>query len=95
MLDKAPNQPSKFRTKNWVERNNNVRGTYNTSMYKTSMLKLSLCVYSDAYIFVSRTITITGAGDNDAAKEAYERDKGVIFKNCEPFTDCTNKTNNT
>ena len=32
------------------------------------MLKSSLYYYSDAYIFVSGTITITGEGDNDAAK---------------------------
>ena len=59
------------------------------------MLKSSLCDYNDAYISVSGTITITGAGDNDAAKEAYERDNGVIFKNCKPFTDCISKTSNT
>ena len=32
------------------------------------MLNVSLCDYSDAYILVSGTITITGAGDNDAEK---------------------------
>ena len=29
LLDKTPNQPCKFRTKNWVEINGDVRGTYN------------------------------------------------------------------
>ena len=45
------------------------------------MLTSSLCNYSDAYILVSGTITITGEGDNDAAKRENARNKGVIFKN--------------
>ena len=49
------------------------------------MLKSSLCDYSDAYILVKGTTTITGAGDNAAARHADERDKGVAFKNCAPF----------
>ena len=46
------------------------------------MLKTSFCDYSDAYILVSRTITITGKADNDVTKRADKRKKGVIFKNC-------------
>ena len=45
------------------------------------MLKSSLCDYSDGYIHVSGTITVTENGDNDAAKRADEREKGAIFKN--------------
>ena len=41
------------------------------------------------------TITITGAGDDAAARQADERDKGVTFKNCAPFTKCVNRINNT
>ena len=41
------------------------------------------------------TITITGAGDNDAAKRLDERNKSVIFKNCAPFTKCINRINGT
>ena len=29
MLDNTPTQPYKFRTKNWVETNDDARGTYN------------------------------------------------------------------
>ena len=47
------------------------------------------------YILVKRTITITEAGDDDAAREGDERNKGVIFKNCVPFTKCTSKINDT
>ena len=40
-------------------------------------------------------LTITGAGDNAREKQASERDKGVIFKNCTPFTKCISRINNT
>ena len=59
------------------------------------MLRSSLCDYADAYILVKRTITITGAGEDDAAKRLDERNKGVIFKNCAPFTKCIRRINNT
>ena len=96
--DASPNQPSKFKTKNWIEINDESRGTYNVNSqfkFKTTMLKSSLCDYSDAYIHVKGKITITGEGDNDAAKRADERNKGVSFKNCAPFTICINEINNT
>ena len=31
LLENTPNQPTKFRTKNWVEINDDSRGTYNTN----------------------------------------------------------------
>ena len=31
LLDNTPNQPTKFRSKNWVEINDDARGTYNTN----------------------------------------------------------------
>ena len=31
LIDDASNQPSKFRTKNWVEINDESRGTYNVN----------------------------------------------------------------
>ena len=52
------------------------------------MLKSSLCDYSDAYMLVKGRIKITGAGDNATARQADERNKGVIFKNCAPFITC-------
>ena len=97
LLDNAPNQPSRFRTRNWIEINDDSRGTYtNTDIkFKTTMLKSDLCDYADAYIFVKGTITITGAGADAAARQADERNKGVIFKNCVPFTKCISIINNT
>ena len=78
LLDNTPNQPTNFRTKNWIEINDDAHGTYNAIVkieFKTSMLKSSLCGYKDAYILVSRTITVAalaaGGGNNG---------KNVIFK---------------
>ena len=59
------------------------------------MLKSSLCDYSDGYIFVKGKIKITGAGDDAAARQADEKDKGVAFKNCAPFINCISEINNT
>ena len=90
-LENTPNQPTKFRTKNWVEiTNTDTGGMCNTDSpikFKTSMLKSSLHDYSDGYILVSGTITIYGAGADDNAKQGDERNKGVLFRNCAPFTD--------
>ena len=55
MLESTPNQPSEFRTKNWVEINDESRASYNINSqikFKTLMLKSSICDYSDAYILV-------------------------------------------
>ena len=46
------------------------------------MLRSNLCDYAEAYILVKRTIRITGAGDDTAARQADKRNKGVRFKNC-------------
>ena len=51
------------------------------------MLRSSLCNYSDAYILASGTITITRANNDEKARRFDERNNGVIFKNCVPFTD--------
>ena len=91
LVDDTPNQPSKFRTRNWVEINDESRGAYDVNSqikFKTTMLKSSLCDYSDAYILVKRTISVT----NTAA--ANNINKKVIFKNCAPFTNCISEINN-
>ena len=70
LLDSASNQPSKFRTKNWVEINDESRGTYSVNrqiIFKTSMLRSSLCDYSDACILVKGNITVNNIAAEDAA----------------------------
>ena len=91
MLDNTPNQSSKSRTKNYVEVNDNTGGTYNTNSqirFKTSMLKSILCLYSNAYILVRRTIKIAPA----PAANTVNDNKDL---NCVSFTDCISETHNT
>ena len=50
LLDNIPNQRSKFRTKGWVEKNDDLRWRYNNNCqikFKTSMLKFILSDYID------------------------------------------------
>ena len=101
LLDKevalsASNQPFKFKTKNWVEINDESRGVYDANSqikFKTTILKSSLCDYSDAYILVKGRITVNDTSAAGAA--ANNTHKKVIFKNCAPFTNCISKINNT
>ena len=91
LLDNASNQPSKFRTRNWVEINDDSRGTYTNAdiKFKTKMLRSNLCDHADAYILGNGRIAITGAGDDAAARQ-----EDVIFKNCALFVKCINRINN-
>ena len=87
----ASNKPSKFRTRNWVEINDDIRGAYPPNKrirFKTAMLRSNLCDYIDAYILVKGNITVNNTAANNAAKK-------VIFKNCVLFTNCISKINNT
>ena len=53
------------------------------------MLGLDLCDYSDVYIIVKRTTSITGTNN------ANRRNKKLTFKNSAPFRSCISKINNT
>ena len=93
LVDDTPNQPTKFQAKHWVEINDESRVTCNTNSqikFKTSMLRSSLCDYSDAHILVRGTITeaevAVGGGNNNIQE---------VFKNCAPFTNYINEINNT
>ena len=88
LIDDASNQPSKFRTKNWVEVNAESRGTHNTNSqikFKTTMLKSSLCDYSDANILVKGTSTVNNTAAEGADANNINK-KVILFKNCAPFT---------
>ena len=57
LLGNTPNQPSNSRTKSCIETNDS-NGTYSTNRqikFKNSMLKSSLCDYSNAYILFKGT----------------------------------------
>ena len=68
LLENTTNQSSKFKAKNWVKMKDDVRGTYNANSqieFKTTMLRSSLCDYTDGYIFREGIITDTaGTADN-------------------------------
>ena len=95
MLDNTWNQPSKFRTKSGWNFDESIE-TYAVNKqikFKTSILRSSLCDYSNAYILVKGSILVNntaGVGD-----DANNTGKKALFKNCAPFTDCISKINNT
>ena len=94
LLDNTPNEPSKFRTKNWLEINDGSYGTCNTGSqikFKTSMIRSRLCDYSDVSILVKGTIP---AENTEAAASPNNKNKKVIFKKCASFTDCISEINN-
>ena len=93
LLDNISNQPTKFRTTNLVAINDDSRGTYNTIShikFKASVLRSSLCDYSDVYIPVSGAITVAAlaAGWGNINIQ-------VVFKICVQVTNCISEINNT
>ena len=65
LLDNTVNQPSKFRTRNWVKMNdeswaayNNDENRNNNIKFTTSIIRTNLCNYSDTYILVKCFIQI-------------------------------------
>ena len=95
LLNDASNKISKFRKENWVETDDGSKGTYDVGSeikFRTTMLKSSLCDYSDAYIHVRGTITVNNTAAADA--DANNTNKKVIFKSCAPFTNYINQVNN-
>ena len=90
-LDTAPNDKNlpKFTNKKWIEVYDQSERNYSPNKeirIKTSMLRSDLCDYSDAYIVVKGTTTVTNP---DNAK----RNKSVAFKNNAPFINCISKIN--
>ena len=93
LLNDGSSKPSKFKTRNWVEINDEARGTYSPNKFKALMLRSSLCDYSDAHILVKGNITVNNTAA--AGADANNTNKKVIFKNYAPFTNCIRKINNT
>ena len=94
-LVNTPNQPSKLKTKNWVERNYGSYGLYNTVnpiKFKTLLIRSKLCDHSDAYILFKETITVPNSAAADS--DPNNRNKKVTFKNYAPFTDCISEITN-
>ena len=89
-------QLSKFVTRKYVEVNS-LSNTYNENKsirFKTPMLRSSLCDYSDAYILVKGTITVTAPGANNGANNMRDkRNRPLILKNNAPFVSCITRIN--
>ena len=84
LLDNTTNQPPEFRTRNSVEIHDDSQGKYNVGNqieFKTSMIRLNLCNYIEAYIHGKGTVSNTGT-----AAAPNNRNKNMLFKNCAPFT---------
>ena len=81
MLDNTSNQRTKFRAKNLVEINDDLRRTCSTGnqiKFKTSMLKSILCGYRDTCILASGTLSLENTTAQDA--DASNRNKNVFLK---------------
>ena len=87
---------SKFVTREYV-RVNSLLNTYNENKsirFKTPMLRSNLYDYSDAYILVKGTITVTAPGViNDANNIRDKRNRPLILKNNVRFVSCITRIN--
>ena len=87
---------SKFVTREYV-RINSLLNTYSENKsirFKTPMLRSSLCDYSDAYILVKGTITVTAPGANNGANNIRDKkNRLLILKNNTPFVSCITRIN--
>ena len=79
MLDNTPSKPTKFRTKCWIEINDDSRGTYKVNSQtklKTSMLRSSdYSDYSDAYTIASGTIQSQKQEEQTQTIQKYNNEK--------------------
>ena len=88
MLNDASSKPCKFRTRNWIEINDDI-----SLCSYSDALQSSLCNYSDAWTLVKGNISVNyNAGAGAAADNT---NKKVLLKNCVPFTNHISKINNT
>ena len=94
--DNESEQLSKFVTREYV-RVNSLSNAYNENKsirFKTPMLRSNLCDYSDPYILVKGTITVTAPGANNNANNIRDkRNRPLILKNNDPFVSCIKRIN--
>ena len=94
--DNESEQLSKFVTREYV-RVNSVSNTYNENKsirFKTTMLRSNLCDYSDAYILVNGTITVTAPGANNGVNNIRDKkNRSLILKNNAPFVSFITRIN--
>ena len=94
LLGSQSEKLSKFVTREYV-RVNSLSNSYNENKsirFKTPMLRSDLCDYTDAYILINGTVTVTvNAGANNIRDK---KSRPLILKNNAPFVSCITKINN-
>ena len=94
--DNESEQLSKFITREYV-RVNSLFNTYDENKsirFKTPMLRSNLCDYSDAYILINGTITVTAPGANNGVNNMRDKkNRSLILKNNAPFVSCITRIN--
>ena len=94
--DNESEKLSKFVTREYV-RVNSLSNAYNENKsirFKAPMLRSNLCHYSDAYILVKGTITVTAPGANNGANNIRDkRNRPLILKNNALFVSCITRIN--
>ena len=94
-FENRANQTSKFRTKKWVEMNDDSNITYVVgSPIKFKCTVVNSCLSDYSYVYTLFIRTVTGAGADAPGRRAGKRNKQVIFKNCAPFADCISEVSN-
>ena len=94
--DNESEKLSKFVTREYVKVNSssNAYNENKTIRFKTPMLRSNLCDYSDAYVLVKGTITVTAPGANNNANNIRDkRNRPLILKNNAPFFSCITRIN--
>ena len=89
-------QLSKFVTREYVKVNSlsNMYNENKSIRFKTHMFRTNLCDYSDAYILVTGTITVTTPGVNNNANNIRDkRNRPLILKNNAPFVSYITRIN--
>ena len=77
LLSEESEKLSKFVTREYVKVNS-LSDTYNENKsirFKAPMLRSNLCDYSDVYILVKGTITVTATGVNNDANNIRDKKK--------------------
>ena len=90
LLDTTSDNVPKFITKKWIEVPDRSGGSYDINKqtrFEKLKLRSNVCDYSDGYIVVRGTITVTGTNRN-------RRNRNLAFKNNAPFIGCISKINN-
>ena len=94
--DNESEKLSKFVIREYLKVNSlsNVYNQNKSIRFKTPMLRSNLCDYSDAYILVKGTITLTAPGANNNANNIRDkRNRPLILKNNAPSVLCITRIN--